>query len=93
VSRNEKGERIDPSNAKPITSSACQECGTCVEVCPMGAIDPDDVSKIDGVCIRCNACVKACPSEAKYFSDSQHLVVKRWLEDHCAQRRTPELFL
>ncbi len=93
VSRNEKGERIDPSRARPKTSSDCLECGTCVEVCPMGSIDPDDVSKIDGSCIRCNACVKACPTEAKYFSDDHYLVVKRWLETHCTERRMPELFL
>ncbi|MGA9752438.1 MAG: EFR1 family ferrodoxin [Acidobacteriota bacterium] len=93
VSRNEKGEVIDLSRAKPQTSPACQECGKCVEVCPMGAIDRDDVSAIVGECIRCNACVKTCPSEAKYFSDSNYLTVKRWLEAHCAQRRPPEFFL
>ena len=84
---------IDLSNAKPQTSSACQECKQCVDVCPMGSIDPDDVSRVDGICIRCNACVKTCPSGARSFSDSDYLIVKRWLESHCAQRRTPELFL
>ncbi len=93
LARNEKGERIDFSNAKPKTSSACQRCKKCVDVCPMGSIDREDVSKIDGVCIRCNACVKTCPSEAKYFSDSNYLMVKSWLEAHCSQRRTPEFFL
>jgi ferredoxin len=93
VSRNERGEVIDLSHAKPETSPACQECGKCVEVCPMGSIDREDVSAIVGECIRCNACVKACPSGAKYFADGDYLTVKRWLEAHCAQRRTPEFFL
>jgi ferredoxin/protein involved in ribonucleotide reduction len=92
-SRNEKGELIDLSNARPRTSPACQECKTCVDVCPMGSIDREDVSKIDGVCIRCNACVKACPSGARYFSDSHYLTVRNWLERHCTQRRMPEFFL
>ena len=93
VPRNERGEVIDLSRAKPQTSPACQQCGKCVEVCPMGAIDPDDVSAIVGECIRCNACVKACPSEAKSFADDGSLTVKRWLESRCLQRRAPELFL
>jgi ferredoxin len=87
------GEEIDLSNAKPRTSSACQRCKKCVEICPMGSIDRDDVSKIDGICIRCNACVKTCPSKAKYFSDTDYLTVKLWLEAHCSQRRMPEFFL
>jgi ferredoxin len=93
VSRNAKGEPIDLSNTKPTTSSACIECKECVDVCPMGSIERNDVSNIVGACIRCNACVKACPSEAKYFSDSNYLTVKGWLEAHCSQRRTPEFFL
>ncbi len=93
VSRNEKGEAIDLSGARPQTSPACRECGQCVEVCPMGSIDREDVSAIVGECIRCNACVKTCPSGAKYFADGDYLTVKRWLETHCAQRRTPEFFL
>jgi Fe-S-cluster-containing hydrogenase component 2 len=93
VWRNEAGERIDLSNARPKTSSACQECAKCVDVCPMGSIEREDVSKISGICIRCNACVKTCPSDAKYFSDRDYLALKRWLEAHCSQRRMPESFL
>ena len=93
VPRNERGEVIDLSRAKPQTSPACRQCGQCVEVCPMGAIDRDDVSAIVGECIRCNACVKTCPSEAKYFADGGYLAVKRWLESRCLQRRAPEFFL
>jgi ferredoxin len=93
VPRNEKGEKIDLSNIKPQTSSACKMCKKCVDVCPMGSIDRNDVSKIDGVCIRCNACVKACPAAARHFSGNDYLTVKHWLEANCSQRRMPEFFL
>jgi len=83
---------IDLSRAKPIVSAACQRCRQCVEVCPTGAIDPDDVAQI-GECIRCNACIRACPSQARSFADGNYLLVKRWLEENCARRRTPELFV
>jgi ferredoxin len=59
----------------------------------MGSIARDDVSKIGGICIRCSACVKTCPTDAKYFSDSDYLAVKNWLEANCSQRRRPEVFL
>ncbi len=91
--RNEKGELLDLSHAKPETSSACLNCKKCLELCPMGAINPDDVSRIDGICIRCNACVKHCPAGAKSFSDSDYLFMKNRLETHFTQRRVPELFL
>lgn len=84
--------KVDLSGARPHASSACLRCRECVEVCPMGAIDPDELSVV-GDCIRCNACVKTCPEGARSFSDGNYLVVRRWLEEHCAERRTPELFL
>lgn len=93
VSRNQEGERIDPSRARPETSSNCQECMECVDVCPVGAIDRDHPATIGAACIRCNACVKTCPLDAKSFSDGDYLLVKRWLEAHCSRRRPPELFL
>lgn len=91
--RNEKGELIDLSQAKPQTSSACLNCKRCLDLCPVGSINRDDVSRIEGICIRCNACVKLCPAGAKSFSDSDYLFMKNRLETHCTQRREPEFFL
>jgi ferredoxin len=84
--------KIDLGNARPVASAACQRCRACVEVCPLGAIDPDELSTV-GDCLRCNACVKGCPAGARSFSDASYRTVRRWLEGHCAERRTPELFL
>lgn len=47
----------------------CTNCKICAYVCPMGSIDPNDVTNITGICIKCHACIKRCPAHAKYFDD------------------------
>ncbi len=50
-----------------IDSDLCISCGTCIERCPMDAIEAGDdcVSiTIDGRCIGCGICVPTCPEEA-----------------------------
>ena len=57
----------NPVKLLPITDeNRCVMCGVCVDVCPMEAIDREDVSMVDPIlCIKCCACVKECPKEAK----------------------------
>ena len=57
----------NPVKLLPITDETrCVMCGVCVDVCPMEAIDREDVSMVDPtLCIKCCACVKECPKEAK----------------------------
>ena len=80
----------NPIKLLPITDEdRCVMCGVCVDVCPMEAIDRENVSVVDStLCIKCCACVKECPKEAKtlnspfapmlskYFSQSKPTV---WL--------------
>lgn len=42
----------------------CIKCGTCVERCPMDAIemDEDGYPSIAGVCVRCGQCAYVCPN-------------------------------
>lgn len=56
-----------PVKLLPITDeNKCVMCGVCVDVCPMEAINREDVSQVDpALCIKCCACVKECPKEAK----------------------------
>jgi tetrathionate reductase subunit B len=61
-----------------IDYDVCSGHGTCVEVCPYGAIYLDPVAKQAVKCHNClhriehdlePACVPTCPSEALYFGD------------------------
>ncbi len=43
----------------------CTACGTCVEVCPFGALSFNEVLKVNGErCMGCGVCVGQCPSDA-----------------------------
>ena len=87
--RDRHGEPIkDFLKAKPVTDpDKCVKCGLCARLCPMGSIDPDDVSNVVGKCIKCCACVKKCPKGAKYFDHEGYLYHQHELEDQYAGRR------
>ena len=87
--RDRHGEPIkDFLKAKPVTDpDKCVKCGLCARLCPMGSIDPNDVSNVVGKCIKCCACVKKCPMGAKYFDHEGYLYHQHELEDQYAGRR------
>ena len=90
-----KGADGEPKNflkAKPKTSDECIQCGVCVAVCPMGSIDPQDVSSVPGLCIKCHACVRECPMGAKYFDDEAFLSHKAMLEQSFQRRAEAKWF-
>ena len=63
--RDRAGKPINILKVKPKTDlSRCGGCGLCADLCPMGSIDPADVSAVRGICIKCCACVKGCPTGA-----------------------------
>lgn len=87
--RDRHGEPIkDFLKAKPVTDpDKCVNCGLCARLCPMGSIDPQDVSNVAGKCIKCCACVKKCPMGAKSFDHEGYLYHQHELEDQYAGRR------
>ncbi len=92
--KDQNGDSVSILKVTPRTSSDCLDCKLCAEVCPMGSIDPDDVSKITGICIKCCACIKKCPVGAKYFDDENYLWHKHELEAKFTDtRREPEYFI
>lgn len=47
----------------------CNECGTCHERCPVGAIQVNGHAVVDGaICIGCGVCVPTCKAEAMHLS-------------------------
>lgn len=80
--------------AKPKTRlEACNNCGMCAEVCPMGSIRKEAPAEVPGICIKCQACVRKCPTHAKYFDDPAFLSHVAMLEQHYVRRAEPAVFL
>lgn len=86
------GNFIDIRSVKPLTSEACNACGLCAKLCPMGSIALQDVRQFTGICIKCGACIKRCPQKARYYDDSGYLYHKEELEEGLKRRAEPELF-
>lgn len=92
VPRDKMGAPMSILKVKPKTNDSCTGCGICAKICPMGSINKEDMSSIEGVCIKCGACIKRCPQEAKYFDDKGYLYHMHELEEICAGRVEAEIF-
>lgn len=78
----------------PSANSLCINCGHCIEICPVGAIDKSDPSNIDiKKCIACTACVSACEQDARGFSGPMYAASKIAHEIFTKKKREPEWFI
>ena len=93
IPKNKDGIAVDIRKVTPKTNGNCNSCKICANICPMGSIDFEDVSKLNGICIKCGACIKKCPMNAKYYDNENYLIHKQELEVDFAYRRQPELFI
>ena len=48
-----------------VDPELCTACGVCIDECPVGAIELNDVAEVDEeLCTECETCVEVCPAEA-----------------------------
>jgi len=53
-----------------VNHSQCAACGSCVGICPTGALSLDETRlQIESSCNACGACVTACPMGAMYLDE------------------------
>ena len=58
-----------------VNEDDCIGCGTCVEKCPMHAIDFEDAIAVveEKMCIGCGVCAHHCPEEAIHLQRSEEM--------------------
>ena len=75
-------------------SDLCTQCGVCAEVCPVGAVDPQDSSMINQEkCITCCACIKKCPQNARTMKPGPVKDAQKRINTLYIQPKKPEYFL
>ena len=84
---------VDEREAEVRSLLPGNNCGACARLCPMGAIDPKNVSNVPGTCIKCQRCVRKCTKGAKYFDDEAFLSHVKMLEQNFAEPKDNEVFL
>lgn len=90
--RDRHGVAINILKVKPLVNDRCTDCKICVEVCPMGSIDRENVRQYTGICIKCGACIKKCPENARYYEDAGYLYHQHELEEMYGRRAEPAIF-
>ena len=94
IPKGANGQPVKFLQAKPQTDlGKCTHCGACARLCPMGAIDPQNVAEVPGTCIKCQCCVRKCTKHAKYFDDPAFLSHVEMLEQHFTEPKENAVFL
>jgi len=63
------GVKVQPLSEDIVRNETkCTDCGVCVPICPVGALEVDPVTRkvnfYDSKCIACELCIKICPTKA-----------------------------
>lgn len=94
-----KGNRpyreVGTSHIVPIlVDEECNGCGTCVELCPFTAINPEDpfVTNYER-CQTCGRCIVVCPLQVRHFSGPFFEMAGQKFAVALAARKEPEVFM
>lgn len=78
----------------PKGDKQCDNCGTCVKMCPTHAISEDNPKKTNkDLCISCARCIVVCPQHSRKFRGLIYSIARRKFESKLAGiRKDPEFF-
>ena len=83
-----------PVKIVPRPRRGCTRCGTCVQACPVGAIDAREPSVVDKKkCFSCMRCASVCPHALRKISPVMRFVLTLGLKPICSERRSNAFFL
>lgn len=83
---------MPPLLSKPLATEDCGQCGQCAEVCPVGAIDPENAANTNAdLCASCMACTTVCPNGRQVPAPIMEKL-SAMLEKVCQGRKENELF-
>lgn len=65
LQNNSNQPQYSKSTMAYVITDICVACGTCLPVCPVGAISEGEIYHIDpDTCIECGSCAEVCPTGA-----------------------------
>lgn len=75
-------------------SGECNSCKACSNICPVKAIDNENVSNVESEkCICCMACLYACPKQIRIIQDEEYVTGGKIFYDKFNKRKEPEFFV
>lgn len=75
-----ESEWIRGLSSKIFEYKACNQCGFCIQLCPVDAIERHSITGTvvvnDEKCTRCLQCVGGCPFDAIWYSNEIDKIIK-----------------
>lgn len=77
---------------KPKGNNKCNQCGSCVKLCPTQAIPQDTPRKTNkNLCISCGRCIVVCPQNARHFGGLLYKLAGSKFVKANSARKEPEI--
>lgn len=78
----------------PTGGFKCDNCGTCIKMCPVNAIPENNPKKTDkSLCISCARCIAVCPQHTRKFRGLIYSIARKKFEsNYTKERKEPDFF-